>query len=86
MHLGEVATLKVKVQTLETQNRALKSSYTSTSITSIDLDKFVSQKPSNKSGLGYEKSPKTSNCPKSKKKQGQGMNAKYFNKKYNYAF
>jgi hypothetical protein len=24
MHLGEVATLKIKVQTLETENRALK--------------------------------------------------------------
>jgi hypothetical protein len=36
----------VKVQTLETENRALKSSYTSTSITSMDLDKFVGKRPS----------------------------------------
>jgi hypothetical protein len=47
---------------------ALKSSCTSTSINSMDLDKFVGQKPSNKSDLGYKKSPKTSNCPKSKEK------------------
>jgi hypothetical protein len=60
MHLGEVATLKVKVQTLETENRALKSSCISTSITSMDLDKVIGQKSSNKSGLGYEKSSKTS--------------------------
>jgi hypothetical protein len=41
MHLGEVATLEVKVQTLETENRALKSSCISTSITSMDLDKVI---------------------------------------------
>jgi hypothetical protein len=52
MHLGEVTTLKVKVQTLETENRALKSSCISTSITSMDLDKVIGQSPSNKSGLG----------------------------------
>jgi hypothetical protein len=68
MHLGEVATLKVKVQTLETENRALKSSYISTSITSMDLDKVIGQTLSNKSGLGCKKSSKTSNCPKSKEK------------------
>jgi RecA/RadA recombinase len=44
MHLGEVATLKVKVQTLETENRALKSSCISTNITSMDLDKVIGQK------------------------------------------
>jgi rhodanese-related sulfurtransferase len=51
----------VKVQTIEIKNRALKSSCISINITSIDLDKFVSQRPSNKSGLGYEKSSKTIN-------------------------
>jgi cell shape-determining protein MreC len=61
MHLGEVTTLKVIVQTLETENRALKSSCTSTSITSLDLDKAIGQILSNKSGLGYKKSSKTSN-------------------------
>jgi hypothetical protein len=76
MHLGELATLKVKVQHLETKNSALKSSYTSTSITSMDLNKAIGQRPSNKSGLGYKKSSKTSNCSKSKEKQGQGSNAK----------
>jgi hypothetical protein len=94
MHLGEVATLKVKVQTLETKNRVLKSSCISTTITSIDLDKVIGQRPSNKSGLGYKKISKTSNCPKSKEKQSQGSNvkkikstnAKSFNKKHNYAF
>jgi hypothetical protein len=69
MHLGEVATLKVKVQTLETENRTLKFSCISTSITSMDLDKVIGQMPSNKSGLGYNKSSKTSNYPKSKEKQ-----------------
>jgi hypothetical protein len=34
----------------------------------MDLDKFIGQKPSNKSGLEYKKSPKTSNYPKSKEK------------------
>jgi hypothetical protein len=34
MHLDEIATLKVKVQTLETEKRALKSS-----CASMDLDK-----------------------------------------------
>jgi hypothetical protein len=94
MHLGEVATLKVKVQNLETENRTLKSLCILTSITSIDLDKFIDQRPSNKSGLGYKKSSKTLNCPKSKEKQGQWSNAKIvkstsdksFNKKHNYAF
>jgi hypothetical protein len=60
----------------------------------MDLDKFVGQKPSNKSGLGYKKSLKTLNCPKSKEKPGQGSNikimkpsnAKSFNKKHNYIF
>jgi hypothetical protein len=92
--LGEVATLKMKVQTLETENRALKSSCISTSFNSMDLDKVIGQRPSNKSGLGYKKSSKTSNCPKSKEKQSQGSNAKImksanaksFNKKHNYAF
>jgi hypothetical protein len=56
MHLGEVATLKMKVQTLEIENMTLKSSCILTSITSMDLDKFVGQKPSNMSGLGYKKS------------------------------
>jgi hypothetical protein len=68
MYLGEIATLKVKVQTLETKNRALKSSCISTSITSMDLDKVIGQRPSNKSGLGYKKFSKTLNCPKSKEK------------------
>jgi hypothetical protein len=68
MHLGEVTTLKMKVQTLETEKRALKSSCISTSFTSMDLDKVIGQRPSNKSGLGYKKSSKTSNCPKSKEK------------------
>jgi hypothetical protein len=94
MHLGEVATLKVKVQTLETENKTLKSSCISTSITSTDLDKVIDQKPSNKSGLRYKKSSKTSNCPKSKEKQSQWSNAKImkstntksFNKKHNYTF
>jgi hypothetical protein len=60
----------------------------------MDLDKAIGQRPSNKSGLGYKKSSKTSNCPKSKEKQGQGSNAKImkpnnaksFNKKHNYTF
>jgi hypothetical protein len=59
------------MQTLESENRALKSSCTSTSITSMGLDKAMGQIPSNKSGLGYKKSSKTSNCPKLKEKQGQ---------------
>jgi chromosome segregation ATPase len=71
MHLSEVATLKVKVQTLETENRVLKSSCTSTSITLMDLNKAIGQRSSNKSGLGYKKSSKTSNCPKLKEKQVQ---------------
>jgi hypothetical protein len=37
----------------------------------MNLDKFVGQRLSNKSGLEYKKSSKISNCPKSKKKQGQ---------------
>jgi hypothetical protein len=94
MHLSEVATLKVKVQTLKTENRALKSSCTSTSITLIDLDKTIDQRTSNKLGLGYKKSSKTSNFPKSKEKQCQGSNvkimkpsnAKSLNKKHNYTF
>jgi hypothetical protein len=94
MHLGEVVILKVKVETLETKNMALKSSYISTSITSMDLDKAIGQRPRNKSGFGYKKSSKTSNCPKLKEKQGQESNAKImkqsnaksFNKKHNYAF
>jgi hypothetical protein len=48
MHLGEVATLKVKVQTTETKNRTLKSSCNSTNITSMDLDKDIDKRPSNK--------------------------------------
>jgi hypothetical protein len=94
MHLGEVATLKVKVQTLEIENRTLKSSCNSTSITSMDLDKVIGQMPSNKSGLRYKKSSKNLNCPKSKEKQSQvsnakimkSTNAKSFIKKHNYAF
>jgi hypothetical protein len=76
MHLGEVITLKVKVQTLETENRTLKSSFTSTSITSMDLNKVVGQRPSNKSNLGYKKSSKILNWSKSKEKQGQVSNTK----------
>jgi hypothetical protein len=68
MHLGKVVTLKVKVQTLETENRALRSSCTSTSITLMDLNNIVGQRPSNKLGLEYKKSSKTSTCPKSKEK------------------
>jgi hypothetical protein len=60
----------------------------------MNLDKVIGHRPSNKSGLGYKKSFKTSNYPKSKEKQSQGSNAKivkstkakYFNKKHNYAF
>jgi hypothetical protein len=94
MHLGEIATLKVKVQTLEIENKTLKSSCTSTNITSMNLDKFVGQMPSNKLSLRYKKSPKTSNCSKYREKQGQWLNAKImkpsnaksFNKKHNYIF
>jgi hypothetical protein len=94
MHLGEVVTLKIKVQTLETKNRVLKSSCISTSITSMDLDKVIGQRPSDKSGLEYKKSSKTLNCSKLKEKQSQGSNvkivkstnAKSFNKKHNYVF
>jgi hypothetical protein len=94
MRLGEITTLKVKMQTLETENRALKSSCISISITSMDLDKTIGQRPSKKSCLGYKKYSKTSNCPKSKEKLSQGSNAKImkptnaksFNKKHNYAF
>jgi cell shape-determining protein MreC len=68
MYLGEITILKVKMQTLETENKALKSSCTSTSITSMDLDKVIAQRPSNKSGLRYKKSFKISNCPKLKEK------------------
>jgi hypothetical protein len=68
IYLGEIVTLKVKVQTLEIKNRALKFSCTSTNITSMVLYKFVGQRPSNKSGLGYTKSSKTSNYPKYKEK------------------
>jgi cell shape-determining protein MreC len=68
MHLGKVTILKVKVQTLETENMTLKSSCTSTSINSMDLDKFVGKKSINKSDFRYKKSPKTSNCPKPKEK------------------
>jgi hypothetical protein len=49
MHLGKVATLKIKVQTLETENRTLKFSCILTSFTSMNLDKVIGQKPSNKS-------------------------------------
>jgi hypothetical protein len=66
MHLGEVVALKVKVQTLEIENMTLKSSCNSASITSMDLNKAIGQRPSNTLGLGYKKSSKTSNCPKSK--------------------
>jgi hypothetical protein len=60
----------------------------------MNLDKTTSQRPSNKSGLGYKKTSKTSNCPKLKEKQGLESNAKimkysntkYFNKKHNYVF
>jgi spore coat protein CotF len=41
MHLGEVPTLKVKVQNLKTKNKALKSSCISTSITSMNLDNVI---------------------------------------------
>jgi hypothetical protein len=41
MHLGEVATLKAKVQNLKTENRVLKYSCVSTNITSMDLDKII---------------------------------------------
>jgi chromosome segregation ATPase len=64
MHLGEIATLKVKVKTLETENMAQKSSCISTSITSMNLEKVIGQRPNNKSGLGYRKSSNTLNCPK----------------------
>jgi hypothetical protein len=94
MHLGKIVTLKVKVQTLETENMTLKSSCTSTCITSMDLDKVVGQRSNNKSSLVYKKYFKTSNCPNSKEKQGQESNvkivkpsnAKSFNKNHNYAF
>jgi predicted RNase H-like nuclease (RuvC/YqgF family) len=94
MHLGEVATLKGKVQNLETKNRALKSSYISTNITSMDLDKVIGQSPSNKSSLEYKKYSKILNYPQSKEKQGQGSNvkivkstsAKSFTKKHKYTF
>jgi hypothetical protein len=42
----------------------------------MDLDKVIGQRTSNKSGFGYKKSSKTSNCPKSKEKQGQESNTK----------
>jgi hypothetical protein len=82
------------MHTLETENRALKFTYTSTNIISTDLDKHVGQRPSNKSGLKYEKLSMTFMCPKHKKKQVQGSNAqtmkynnvKSFGKNHNYAF
>jgi hypothetical protein len=60
----------------------------------MDLDKLIGQRPNNKPGLGYKKSFKISNYPKSKEKQDQELNvkiiklsnAKSFNKERNYAF
>jgi hypothetical protein len=69
MHLDELTTLKVKVQTLETENMTVKSIYTSTNITSKVLDKYVGQRPYNKSGLGYKKPSITFMCPKNREKQ-----------------
>jgi hypothetical protein len=74
--MGLESELKMKVQILETENMVLKFSYTSTSIIYMDLNKFVGQRPSNKSGLAYEKSSNTSNCPKYKEKQSQWSNTK----------
>jgi hypothetical protein len=82
MHLGEVATLKVKMQTLETKNRALKSSCISTSITSMNLDKVIGQKLSNKSGLGYKKSSKTSNESGSAKHEKGTRRPQYRRKRF----
>jgi hypothetical protein len=42
----------------------------------MNLDKVIGQRTNNKSGLGYKKSSKTLNCPKSKEKQSQGSNVK----------
>jgi hypothetical protein len=58
----------MKMQTLKTKNRALKFTYTSTIIISMDLDKYMSQRPSNKSGIGYKKSSMTFMCSKNKEK------------------
>jgi hypothetical protein len=60
--------IKSESANFRTKNRALKSSCTSTSITLMDLDKAIGQRSSNKSNLGYNKSSKTLNCPKSKEK------------------
>jgi hypothetical protein len=84
MHLDEIVRLKVKVQTLETENKTLKSSCTSINITLIYLDEFVGQRTSNKSGLGYKKSPRLQISLNLKIMKSS--NAKYFNKKHNYTF
>jgi hypothetical protein len=84
----------VKVQTLKTKNRALKFSYISTNIISTDLDKYVGQRLSNKSGLEYKKLSMTFMCLKNKEKQVQwsntqimkSNNVKSFKKNHNYAF
>jgi hypothetical protein len=51
----------------------LKFIYTSTSITSMDLDKPVGQIPSNKSGLGYKKSSIIFMYPKKKENNSDGQ-------------
>ena len=54
-HIGELEILKVRILTLETENRALRSNYASCS-TNYDLEKmYIGQKPYDKTGLGYEK-------------------------------
>ena len=60
-HLGEIGILKVKIQTLETENRALRSPSEVSNVTSLDpyyVDKLIngqSYRKMDRIGLGFEK-------------------------------
>ena len=60
-HLGEIDILKVKIQTLETENRALRSSSKFSNVTSLDpyyvgnLINDQSYRKIDRIGLGFEK-------------------------------
>ena len=96
-HLGEISILKVKLQTLETKNGALRSTSEISNVTSLDpyhVDKLINSHKMDRVGLGFEKGKSSfesnhNRGPKEKGEHSQTSNTKLkFNSEqyFNYQF
>jgi len=94
-HVGEIGILKVRIQTLETENKVLRFPSEFSNVTNLDsyhVDNLINDRQIDTSGLGYKKgqssfeSNHSQSHKESKVKTCKTSNAKHNQKSPNYAF